>query len=81
MESFIAWRDAFEVEMAAAAGCVRDPRESKKTGKQLFEENADLARSDMGVPDADVFEAELSDLVMSWRCFWRGVRRSRECCV
>ena len=62
MESFIAWRDAFEVEMAAAAGCVRDPRESKKTGKQLFEENADLARSDMGVTDADVFEAELADL-------------------
>jgi hypothetical protein len=41
---------------------VRDPRESKKTGKQLFEENADLARSDMGVTDADVFEAELADL-------------------
>ena len=62
MESFIAWRDAFEAELAAAAGCVRDPRESKKTGKQLFEENADLARSDMGVTDADVFEAELADL-------------------
>jgi hypothetical protein len=62
MESFIAWRDAFEAEMTAAAGGVRDPRESKKTGKQLFEENADLARSDMGVTDADVFEAELADL-------------------
>jgi hypothetical protein len=62
MESFIAWRDAFEAEMTAAAGNVRDPRESKKTGKQLFEENADLARSDMGVTDADVFEAELADL-------------------
>jgi hypothetical protein len=62
MESFIAWRDAFEAEMAAAAGGYRDPRESKKTGKQLFEENADLARSDMGVTDADVFEAELADL-------------------
>lgn len=62
MESFIAWRDAFEAEMAAASGGVRDPRESKKTGKQLFEENADLARSDMGVTDADVFEAELADL-------------------
>jgi hypothetical protein len=62
MESFITWRDAFEAEMAAASGGVRDLKESKKTGKQLFEENADLARSDMGVTDADVFEAELADL-------------------
>lgn len=52
-ETFLEWRLGFEAEESERRKAVVDPTAGKLTGKQMFEKDASLAKSDAGLLDDD----------------------------
>lgn len=52
-ETFLEWRMGFEAEEAGKRKAEVDPTSGKMTGKQMFEKDASLAKSDAGLLDDD----------------------------
>lgn len=52
-ETFLEWRMGFEAEEAERKKGTVDPTAGKMTGKQMFEKDASLAKSDAGLLDDD----------------------------
>ena len=52
-ETFLEWRMGFEAEQAERRKAVVDPAAGKMTGKQMFEKDASLAKSDASLLDDD----------------------------